>query len=79
MTIVNLTTVFKKSYFINIIEDEFKRTNIEFQKMCNEVIKNSTYSSGTDYNTFINAARKIRAINKNSFGNSWYSGKNDKK
>lgn len=74
MTVVNLATVFKKSYYISVVEDMFRTCNKEFQTIVNMVLKNSDTSAGTDYKTFIDTARRVRNYSSHvsSSSKNWF-------
>jgi hypothetical protein len=66
MTVVNLCTIFKKSYYVSIVEDILKTCDMNFQNMVNSHLNGIDRSSGTDYKTFTNISRRIKNIRLNN-------------
>lgn len=65
MTIVNSTPVFKKVIFKDYVDEYFNQLTDEvFKREVNEFLQTAESQEGTDYATFINAARSARNVNK---------------
>jgi hypothetical protein len=74
MTVVNMCEIFRDNIFNDMI-DEFKRelNDINLEKQIESVLKDAVKSSGTDYQTFIDAARMARRSRMN---NPYLTGRN---
>lgn len=66
MTVVNICTIFKKSYYISIVEDILRTCPMEFQNLVNSHLNGIDRSVGTDYKTFTNISRRVKNIRLNS-------------
>jgi hypothetical protein len=60
MTIVNVTQVFKKNGYIDLVETYFNEMeDIEFKKMVNEHLDKTEKTEGTDYAAFFSAKNNL--------------------
>ncbi len=66
MTVVNICTIFKKSYYISIVEDILRTCPLDFQNLVNTHLNGIDRSVGTDYKTFTNISRRVKNIRLNS-------------
>lgn len=68
MTIVNMATIFKKTYYHSMVDLVFRSCPKEFQDKVNSHLKNMDYSVGTDYSTFTSVSRRMVRQTKNNPG-----------
>jgi hypothetical protein len=62
MTVVNICTIFKKSYYISIVEDILRTCPLDFQNLVNTHLNGIDRGVGTDYKTFTNISRRVKNI-----------------
>jgi len=72
MTLVNLTSVFKKNDFIEMINEYSSKSSKEFLDYANEILKNSDYVEANDYSQVLKIRRQKmnRFKSNNNFG--WF-------